>query len=138
MLDFGFDDNRQPYYGMDWLPQARTIFEVSRERDFAGRIDLIVQVLRALVYLHRQGILHNDLKPSNILVTPEGVVKVLDFGVSEYRGRGLDHPGVILGSVAYMAPEVIEGNSPGEASDLYSLGTGDVRGAFRSTSVSVR
>ncbi len=108
---------------MDWLPQARTIFEVSRERDFAGRIDLIVQVLHALVYLHRQGILHCDLKPSNILVTPEGVVKVLDFGVSEYRGRGLDHPGVILGSVAYMAPEVIEGNSPGEASDLYSLGT---------------
>ena len=122
VLDFGFDDERHPYYGMDWLSQARTIFDVSRERDLAGRIELIVQVLHALVYLHRQGILHCDLKPSNILVTNEGAVKVLDFGISEYRG-GLDHPGVILGSVAYMAPEVIEGGRPGEASDLYSLGT---------------
>ena len=122
VLDFGFDDERRPYYGMDWLSQARTIFDVSRERDVAGRIELIVQVLHALVYLHRQGILHCDLKPSNILVTNEGAVKVLDFGISEYRG-GLDHPGLILGSVAYMAPEVIEGGRPGEASDLYSLGT---------------
>ena len=124
VLDFGFDDERHPYYGMDWLPQARTIFDVSRERDLTGRIDLIVQVLHALVYLHRHGILHCDLKPSNILVTPEGAVKVLDFGISEYRGGGgLDRPGVILGSVAYMAPEVLAGSRPGEASDLYSLGT---------------
>ena len=123
VLDFGFDAERHPYYGMDWLSQARTIFDVSRERDIAGRIELIVQVLHALVYLHRQGILHCDLKPSNILVTTEGAVKVLDFGISEYRGGGLDHPGVILGSVAYMAPEVLEGGRPGEASDLYSLGT---------------
>ena len=56
VLDFGFDDERHPYYGMDWLSQARTIFDVSRERDVAGRIELIVQVLHALVYLHRQGI----------------------------------------------------------------------------------
>ena len=123
VLDFGFDDGRHPYYGMDWLSQARTIVDVSRERDLAGRIELIVQVLHALVYLHRQGIFHCDLKPSNILVTNEGAVKVLDFGISQYRGGGLDHPGVIFGSVAYMAPEVLQGGRPGEASDLYSLGT---------------
>jgi tetratricopeptide (TPR) repeat protein len=122
VLDFGFDDERHPYFTMDWLSPARTIFDVSRERDLAGQIDLIVQVLRALVYLHRQGILHCDLKPSNILVMRDGTVKVLDFGIAEYRA-GPDHRGVISGSAAYMAPEVIEGSRPSEASDLFSLGT---------------
>lgn len=122
VLDFGFDDERRPYYGMDWLPEARTIVRASRERDATGRVDLIVQVLRALVYLHRQKILHCDLKPSNILVTQEGTIKVLDFGISENRGGG-DRSGEIVGSLAYMAPEVLEGRRPDEASDLYSLGT---------------
>jgi serine/threonine protein kinase/tetratricopeptide (TPR) repeat protein len=122
VLDFGFDEETHPYYGMDWLPNARTIFDVSRERNAGQRIGLIVQVLHALVYLHRQGIFHCDLKPGNILVTPEDSVKVLDFGIAEYRG-GLDRAGLISGSVAYMAPEVLEGARPGEASDLYSLGT---------------
>lgn len=121
VLDFGFDEERHPYFTMDWLAEARTIFDVARERDPAGRIDLIVQVLYALVYLHRQGILHCDLKPSNILVTRDGSVKVLDFGISEDRDDN-DHAGTILGSVAYMAPEVIEGRRPSEASDLFSLG----------------
>jgi len=122
VLDFGFDDERHPYYSMDWLPKARTVLDLSREQLPAGRIDLIVQVLHALVYLHRQGIFHCDLKPGNILVTREGAVKVLDFGIAEYRG-GLDHSGLVYGSVAYMAPEVLEGGRPNEASDLYSLGT---------------
>ena len=122
VLDFGFDDERRPYYGMDWLPKARTILDVSREQLPAARIDLIVPVLHALVYLHRQGIFHCDLKPGNILVTQDGAVKVLDFGIAEYRG-GLDHSGLIYGSVAYMAPEVLDGGRPNEASDLYSLGT---------------
>ena len=122
VLDFGFDEETHPYYGMDWLPNARTIFDVSRERPPSARIDLIVPVLHALVYLHRQGIFHCDLKPGNILVTQENSVKVLDFGIAEYRG-GLDHSGLIYGSAAYLAPEVLEGARPGEASDLYSLGT---------------
>ena len=122
VLDFGFDENRFPYFTMDWLAHARPISEVSQTLDAAGRVELIVQVPRAMVYLHRQGIIHCDLKPSNILVTRDGTVKLLDFGISEDRG-GPEHPGLISGSVAYMAPEVLNGQQPTEASDLYALGT---------------
>jgi serine/threonine-protein kinase len=108
----------------------------------AGRLDIdealeiAAQIARALEGAHRAGIVHRDLKPSNIKITPEGVVKVLDFGIAkvlergfrdESAGAGYDRmvstaAGRILGSVAYMSPEQATGRGVDERADLWAFG----------------
>jgi tetratricopeptide (TPR) repeat protein/tRNA A-37 threonylcarbamoyl transferase component Bud32 len=118
VLDYGFDLQRQPYFTMEYLHGARTILEAGAGRPVSARVDLLIQVLEALIYLHRLGILHRDLKPSNVLVV-DGVARVMDFGLSVPR----DEARGTVGTFAYMAPEVLLGNPASEAADLYAVGT---------------
>lgn len=87
-------------------------------------IYVLGQILRALDYMHTQGIIHRDLKPDNILVNEEGIVKITDFGLA--KGQGGDSfataLGTIMGTVGYLAPEQILGESANPQSDLYSVG----------------
>ncbi|MCI0710655.1 MAG: protein kinase, partial [Chloroflexi bacterium] len=116
VLDYGFDT--QPYFTMTLMEDADRITQVARERNFAEKIDLLVQLMQALHYLHRRGIIHRDLKPTNILVSPDGTVRVLDFGIAmEHNSRQS-----IAGTIIYMAPELLEGADPGFASDIFALG----------------
>jgi serine/threonine-protein kinase len=81
------------------------------------------QVLSALAYAHGRGVVHRDVKPANILVTPDGTVKVTDFGIARASGdRQLTGAGMAPGSLYYMSPEQIGGAAPDARSDLYSLG----------------
>jgi serine/threonine protein kinase len=79
--DYGFDADHRPYFTMDLLENATTIIEAGHDRLVEFKINLIQQMLLALMYLHRRGIVHRDLKPGNALVKG-GMVKVLDFGLS--------------------------------------------------------
>ncbi|HLG99937.1 MAG TPA: protein kinase [Bryobacteraceae bacterium] len=87
-------------------------------------IDYIRQILSALSYAHERGIVHRDVTPANLIVTPAGVVKLTDFGVSKSFGDiQLTNCGDIVGSLEYMAPEQARGGShPDRRSDLYSVG----------------
>lgn len=121
VLDFGFDRTK-PYFTMDLVPAPRKITEAAKSMPEQERVRLLVQVLEALAYLHQRGIIHRDLKPENILVDEQGQVKVLDFGLAlsaEYAKQAQEK---LFGTLAYMAPEVLQGKPATVLSDLYIFG----------------
>jgi eukaryotic-like serine/threonine-protein kinase len=86
-------------------------------------VNYINQVLGALSYAHREHIIHRDIKPANMMLTPKGVVKLMDFGIARAaEDRSLTMTGTTLGSLYYMSPEQIRGEAVDTRSDLYSVG----------------
>ncbi|MGH2454550.1 MAG: Stk1 family PASTA domain-containing Ser/Thr kinase [bacterium] len=80
------------------------------------------QVCEVLDYAHRRGIIHRDIKPQNILLTPDGVVKVTDFGIARALSAvTITQTGTVLGSVQYLSPEAARGEATGRAADIYAL-----------------
>jgi len=122
VYDFALIEGSGSYFfTMEYVP-GRELTDAAKHTDWRGILEWIVPVCRGLAYMHSRGIIHFDLKPANIIVTSEGTVKVLDFGLSGARTQQ-DEPGRIMGSPAYMAPELIL--SPATADhrvDIYSLG----------------
>ncbi|MDX3656220.1 serine/threonine-protein kinase [Streptomyces sp. ID05-26A] len=107
------------------LVEAPTLSEVMTRRSLTEDevADIGLQTLNALEAAHAAGIVHRDVKPSNIMVLPDGRVKLADFGIA----RAMDDPGLtatggIMGSPGYMAPELFAGKLPSPASDLWALG----------------
>ncbi|MDR7418017.1 MAG: protein kinase [Armatimonadota bacterium] len=91
------------------------------EPDDAERIARAV--CEALDYAHREGIVHRDVKPQNILMAPDGTVKVADFGIARALAAvTITQPGTVLGTVHYLSPEQARGAAVGRASDIYALG----------------
>src|SRR5215470_10000740 len=81
------------------------------------------QVLSALSYAHKQNIIHRDIKPANMMLTPQGVVKLMDFGIARSVTDGsLTTTGTTLGSLNYMPPEQVRGEAADARSDIYSFG----------------
>jgi CHASE2 domain-containing sensor protein len=83
---------------------------------------LVTPICEALDYAHRNGIVHRDIKPANIMLTTDGVVKVMDFGIAHIDYSTLTQDGAVLGTPSYMAPEQIRGDKVDGQSDLFSLG----------------
>src|SRR6516225_2557229 len=81
------------------------------------------QVLSALSYAHKQSIIHRDIKPANMMLTPQGIVKLMDFGIARSSTDGsLTSTGTTLGSLNYMPPEQVRGEAADTRSDIYSFG----------------
>lgn len=106
--------------------QGQNLKQVLREE---GRLDprraarIASAVARALQAAHERGLVHRDIKPHNILITPEGRVKVTDFGIARASSSAtLTETGMVIGSVHYFSPEQARGHMVGPAADLYSLG----------------
>ncbi|MFD0206100.1 MULTISPECIES: serine/threonine-protein kinase [Saccharothrix] len=124
VFDVVVEDDR-PWLVMEYLP-SRSLAGLLAERgrlspDEAARIG--GRVAAALAAAHAAGIVHRDVKPSNVLIGHDGTVKLTDFGISRAAGDGtLTDSGMITGTPAYLAPEVARGEQPDQASDVFSLG----------------
>ncbi|MBV9447097.1 MAG: protein kinase [Streptosporangiaceae bacterium] len=122
------------YRDEDWPSQACLVMELvdgpSLARlldegpvDPARTMDLIAQAAAALQAAHAAGLVHRDIKPGNLLVSPDGHVKITDFGIARAAGSvAVTSPGTLIGTPAYMAPERAAGAPATPAADLYALG----------------
>jgi hypothetical protein len=119
------EEDDKPYLVLEYV-EARTLAEVTRTDGPLSpqrTAEIGLALLGALEAAHKQGILHRDVKPSNVLVRPDGRVVLTDFGIATATGDStITHTGLLLGSPAYIAPERARGEKPGPPSDLWSLG----------------
>jgi eukaryotic-like serine/threonine-protein kinase len=85
-------------------------------------IEITLQILEAIRFIHEQGVIHRDLKPGNVLLSPGGIAKVTDFGIACRGADDITPPGSLVGTVHYLAPERVRGGEATRASDVYSIG----------------
>jgi eukaryotic-like serine/threonine-protein kinase len=112
------------YIAMEYL-DGKSLKELILERGPAPvsvAVDYARQILAALRFAHRNGIVHRDIKPHNVLVDGEGHVKVTDFGIARAGASQMTEEGSIIGTAQYLSPEQARGTQVDQTSDLYSLG----------------
>ena len=120
--DVGESEDR-PFMVMEYI-EGGTLADLllgGRPLPLTDAVGIVLQVCAALDYAHRHGVVHRDIKPRNILVGP-GVTKVTDFGTARIVGASHTQTGTMLGTPAYMSPEMVRGLSTDPRSDLFSLG----------------
>lgn len=113
------------YMVMEYVrgPSVRHLLNERGRLESAQAVEILRQTLLALGHAHREGFVHRDMKPENLLVTKDGVVKVADFGLARaYADGRVTQAGAVTGTVQYLAPEQIRGEPADPRSDLYSLG----------------
>jgi serine/threonine protein kinase len=100
----------------------RMLSEKSKKLPLEKALLLTEELAEALDHAHGQGVIHRDMKPANILVTPDGHAKIADFGIAKMNQAYMTLRGQVLGTPAYMSPEQLEGERVDQRSDLFSLG----------------
>ncbi|ANN17353.1 serine/threonine protein kinase [Amycolatopsis orientalis] len=115
-----------PFLIMEFLPSRPLTDLLADEGPLpAGRVaELGAQIASALAAAHADGILHRDVTPNNVLITEDGRAKIADFGLSHAAGEGtMTGGGLVVGTPAFLSPEVADGEEPGYPSDVFSLGS---------------
>jgi serine/threonine protein kinase len=125
IYDVGVDDDDRPFIAMEYVEGETLAALVSRRGPLPPRevAELGIQACRALAAAHEAGLVHRDVKPQNLLLRTDGVLKLGDFGVAVgIEGTRLTMAGTVLGTAAYLAPEQARGEDVTAAADVYGLG----------------
>lgn len=123
IFDYGEDDNIA-YIVME-LVNGKSLYEHLQNKakfELAEIGEIIRQLLDGLGYAHAQGVVHRDVKPSNILINDDGRIKISDFGIAHLDSSSLTQVGEIMGSPGYMSPEQFTGDEPDARTDIYAAG----------------
>ena len=125
VYDLGEQDGF-PYIVMEYLSgdPLDKVIRSGQSQPLASKLKIIEQVCYALGYAHRNDVIHRDVKPANVIVQPDGIVKLLDFGIArqeKYDGH-LTRTGHVIGTIQYMAPERLKNEAFDGRSDIFSVG----------------
>ncbi|MFM2238010.1 MAG: hypothetical protein RL389_357, partial [Actinomycetota bacterium] len=124
VYDYG-EDSGSAFLVMELVPgdSLAKILEDRKLLPATEVLDIVSQTARALHAAHQQGLVHRDVKPGNLLITPDGQVKITDFGIARVADQvSLTATGQVMGTVQYLAPEQATGKSATPSTDIYSLG----------------
>src|SRR6185436_980049 len=123
IYDFG-EDAGVSYIAMEYVKgrELKDYFQASERFTTADVVRIMTQILGALDYAHKQGVVHRDIKPANVFVQEDGTVKVADFGIAHIETSNMTQVGTAIGTPAYMSPEQIQGLPVDGRSDLFSAG----------------
>jgi serine/threonine protein kinase len=127
VFDFGLDDMSGRHYIVMELIRGQSGAEILRDEGVLGvqeALSMVLQACRGLDYAHRNGVVHRDVKPGNLLRAEDGVVKLADFGIAKALSdeSAITQVGSVIGTAAYLAPEQAAGEEVGPQADLYALG----------------
>jgi formylglycine-generating enzyme required for sulfatase activity len=124
IYDFGEDEQQRPFMVMEFLrgEDLRRAIKEGRAGDLKERLRIAAQIARAIEYIHTLTIIHRDIKPENIRVTPNGTVKLMDFGIAKTEGFSMTRAGYVMGTPYYMAPEQVRGTNITQSVDIYAFG----------------
>src|SRR6201997_434557 len=113
-----------PFIAMEYLEGESLEKLVARKAvlPLGTKVGYVIQTCRALDFAHRRGVIHRDIKPANIVVTGDGVVKVVDFGIARIADTSKTQTGAMLGTLAYMPPEQLRGQHANAQGDIWALG----------------
>jgi eukaryotic-like serine/threonine-protein kinase len=113
-----------PFIAMEYLEGESLEKLIARkpELPLATKLGYMVQACRALAFAHSRGVIHRDVKPANIVVTRDAIVKVVDFGIARIADTSKTQTGALLGTLAYMSPEQLRGQHADASCDIWALG----------------
>jgi hypothetical protein len=117
-------DGKIPYIAMELLPgfDLESLLRSGEPLLLSEKLDIVAQICRGLHYAHERHVVHRDIKPSNIRLLDDGSVKIMDFGIAKLANTNLTRSGMMVGTVHYMCPEQIQGQSVDGRSDVFSVG----------------
>jgi serine/threonine protein kinase len=126
VYDSGRDEQSGRYYIVMEYVEGRSVADMLRERkqlSVEQAVNIVRQACNGLDYAHRRGVIHRDVKPGNLIIDVEGVVKLADFGIAKAaEDSQITQIGSVLGTAAYLSPERTRGEEATPSSDVYSLG----------------
>lgn len=126
IYDFGLTDEGLPYIVQEFLTGEDLDRKIKRKDDLplAWRVRVLADICDGLHYAHTSGIIHRDVKPSNVRILEDGTVKIMDFGIAKsmVTESTLTQTGITLGTASYLAPEQIRGEPVDARTDIFSLG----------------